>query len=90
MKRIDEEAPIEQIKPCIEKYSGKERGMIKIPVNTVLEECKECPFFRLETNNLYMFNRPDILIYKCEHVDICEKAIELYKKHVEAEKEDNG
>ncbi len=61
--------------------------MIKVPINTVLEECERCPYFQLETDNLYAFNRPDIVICKCQHVDICENAIELYKKHVEAEKE---
>ena len=61
--------------------------VIKAPINTVLEECKECPYFRLEMDNLFAFNRPDTIIYKCEHVDICEKAIQLYKKHIEAEKD---
>lgn len=60
---------------------------ISIPIDTALEECKECPYFQLEVDNLSAFNRPDIIIYKCEHVNICEKAIELYKKHIEAERD---
>lgn len=58
---------------------------VSVPINTVLEECKGCPNFQLETDTLCAFNRPDIIIYKCAHVDICENAIELYKKHVEVE-----
>lgn len=64
--------------------------VMKVPINTILEECASCPYFYLEMDSLSAFNRPDITIYKCQHVDICEKAIELYKKHIEAEKEDNG
>lgn len=62
--------------------------MIKVPINTVLEECKKCPYFQLEMDNLYAFNRIDTIIYKCAHVDICEKAIELYKKHMDEKKEE--
>ena len=58
---------------------------ISVPINTVLEECKECPYFQLEMDNLYAFNKIETIIYKCQHVDICEQAIQLYKKHVEAE-----
>lgn len=59
---------------------------IKVPINTVLEECKRCPNFQLNADNLFEFNRIETIVYKCAYVDICENAIELYKKHVEAEK----
>ena len=55
---------------------------INMPINTVLEECKECPYCKILTDSLYAFDQPDIIVnYKCAHVDICENAIELYKKH---------
>lgn len=58
---------------------------LKIPLNTVLEECTECPYFELEMDNVYAFNRVDTIVYKCAHIDTCNSAIELYKKHIGAE-----
>ena len=58
---------------------------VSVPINTILEECMRCPYFELEMDNLYAFNRIDTIVYKCAHINICENAIELYKKHIGAE-----
>ena len=55
--------------------------IITIEVNAVMEKCKECPNFEVETLDL-MGNQK---LHRCKHIPYCSSIIDIWE---EARKED--
>lgn len=59
---------------------------MKIDVKVLCPSCEKCKLFEMVEDKIYANNEIYENIYSCEHLKICQNAIEIHADDSEAEK----